>query len=77
MVLAAAPPRAAALHWRALGAGRYRAIPLRHVARGVYAVTLPPARADLEYYLEAVLDNGQKVRWPATAPAINQTVLVW
>jgi hypothetical protein len=49
-----------------------KTMPARHVARGVYEVSFPPAGSDFEYYLSA----DRKVRWPATAPAINQTVVV-
>ena len=35
------------------------------------------SRAVVRSYLEAVLEDGQKVWWPATAPSINQTVTVW
>jgi hypothetical protein len=31
----------------------------------------------LEYYVEALLKDGQKVVWPVTAPAIHQTVVIW
>ena len=32
---------------------------------------------DMATYLEAALEDGQKLLWPATAPSINQTVVVW
>lgn len=50
-----------------------------HVARGVYSVTLPAATIDaqdIEYYVEAVLENGQSLVFPATATDINSTVVV-
>lgn len=62
------------IYWRRLGRGAFSAIPLHHVARGVYRVVLPPVPADsaaIEYYIRA----GECV-FPATAPAINQTVVV-
>jgi len=31
----------------------------------------------VEYYLEAALDGGQKLRWPATARSINQPMIAW
>jgi hypothetical protein len=76
IALAAGPPHALTLRWRKLGSGRYKIIPLRHVARGVYSVALPPAKADLEYYVEAKMPEGRLLRWPATAPELNQTVIV-
>jgi hypothetical protein len=62
-------------------------VPLTHVARGVYTVTLPAAatKADFEYYVQAehrvatLLDGSHlfsHMKFPPTAPAINQTVVV-
>ena len=66
------------LYWRALGDGAFKRLSATHRARQAYRVALPAqSRSTVEYYLEAALDDGQKVRWPATAPAINQTVVVW
>jgi len=43
------------LHWRRLGSGEFAAEPMKHLARGVYQLDLPPeaCKADLEYYVEA------------------------
>jgi hypothetical protein len=70
-------PQNAVLHWRPLGRGEYSKVPLMHVARGVYSVTLPTkdTQADFEYYVEATV-GGQSLRFPATAPAISQTIVV-
>jgi len=77
IVLDNEPPAAAALHWRAMGKGRYGKIGLTHVARGVYAVTLPPARGEaIEYYITATTAKGKSLIWPASAPKVNQTVVV-
>jgi hypothetical protein len=48
------------------------------LARAVCTVTLPPsaAQADLEYYVEAVTAEDQLLRFPASAPALSQTVVV-
>ena len=77
IVLAARRPREAALYWREMGKGEYRRVDLTHVGRGVHTVSFPPrgARSDVEYYLEATAGD-QKVRFPATAPALNQTVVL-
>lgn len=66
------------VHWRPLGTGEFAALPLRHVARAVYEITFPPETtlADLEYYVEATTENGVTLRFPPTAPALNQTVVV-
>ena len=78
IILTGQPPKEAALHWRAMGQGEYQRIPLKHIARAVYTVTLPPAatQADLEYYVEAVTAEDQPLRFPASAPTLNQTVVV-
>ena len=66
------------LHYRALGEGEFKQVAATHRARQAYRVALPAqAQGTLEYYLEAVLDNGKQVRWPVTAPLLNQTTLVW
>jgi hypothetical protein len=66
------------LYWRVLGKSAFKKVAATHRARQAYRVSLPPQpRGAVEYYLEAVLDDGQKVLWPATAPAIGQTAVVW
>jgi hypothetical protein len=48
------------------------------VARGVYEVEFPGAATkgeDLEYYLEVRPARGKAVRFPPTAPEINQTLV--
>ena len=44
-----------------------------HVGRAVWSATLPAAQEDFEYYLTA----GGNLVWPATAPGLNQTVVVF
>jgi hypothetical protein len=68
-------PKTAALYWRPMGDGPYRKLDLKHVARGVYTVTLPPADGSMEYYIVAVAAGGETLNWPATAPGISQTVV--
>ena len=69
-------PKAATLHWRPMGRGEYQPIQLKHVARGVHTVTIPPSDQAFEYYISATTRNGEKLIWPAAAPRINQTVVV-
>ena len=76
LVLAKGRPESVAFCWRKMGQGVFRAVPLENVARGVYRLTLPAPAADIEYYLEAKAD-GQVVHFPATAPTLNQTVIVF
>jgi hypothetical protein len=77
-VLSSPKPAGVSLHWRTLGGTTFETVPATHRARQAYRVNLPAqAPGTVEYYLEASLENGQRVRWPATAPAINQTVIAW
>jgi hypothetical protein len=77
VIFLGAKPGEAAVAWRPLGSAQFNKVPLVHVARGVYQVTLPAeaTQADLEYYVRAATDRGE-LRFPATAPALNQTVVV-
>jgi len=76
ILLGAIQPNTAILRWRTMGSGSYRIIPLKHIARSVYSVTLPAANKAFEYYIETGETNGAKLKWPATAPQLNQTVVV-
>lgn len=72
-----APARRVVLCWRPLGEGEFRKTSMKNVARGTFAATLPPDElgGDIEYYVDAVAAGGQGLRWPATAPDVNQTVV--
>lgn len=79
IVLAANRPKEAVLYWRAMGQGKYRKVRLNHIGRGVYSVALPAEESrnsDFEYYIKAGWAAGKDVYFPATAPQINQTVLI-
>lgn len=78
IVLSERPPQKAKLYSRPLGQGAFVAVPLRHVARDVYRGELGPATngTDLEYFRKVIPAQGEPVHFPATAPAINQTVVV-
>jgi hypothetical protein len=77
IVLDNRPARSAAILWRPLGAGPLRTMPMKHVARAVYHVELPSPGEDFEYRVEATTADGIKLAWPATAPEINETVVLW
>jgi hypothetical protein len=68
----------AALYWRAIGKGTYNRIDLKHIARGVYSVKIPASRikSDLEYYVRVSSSNDRQITFPASAPQINQTIIV-
>ncbi len=75
MVLSQKEPEEVTLHWRDLGAGVFKTLELKKISRGVYETILQPAAGDLEYYLRARADERDLV-FPATAPQLNQTVVV-
>ncbi|MHC4201407.1 MAG: malectin domain-containing carbohydrate-binding protein, partial [Planctomycetota bacterium] len=68
--------KSAIVHLRPLGRGDWRAVPAKHLGRAVHEVALPPAHEDFEYRLTAETSSGEPLVWPATAPRINQTVVV-
>ena len=70
------PAARGALHYRTLGQGAWHEVPLSHVARAVYAVTIPPLAEDIEYFIRADTPEGGTLTWPVTAPALSQTVVV-
>ena len=77
-VLSSAKCSGVNLYWRPLGTGSYRKLAAIHRSRAAYRVALPTrSPGTLEYYLEAALEDGQTIRWPATAPSINQTLIAW
>ncbi len=75
LVLAKGEPASVELHWRDMGRGEFQSVPLEHKTRGVYSVTLLPPAGAIEYYVE-VAAVGETARFPATAPELNQTVVV-
>lgn len=78
IVLDAAPPQSGAIHVRPIGEGEYARIPLGHVARNTLHASVKDGRfrdASMEYYIEVVTAGGNVLRWPDTAPTINQTVV--
>ncbi|MEW5902503.1 MAG: hypothetical protein AB1715_13640, partial [Acidobacteriota bacterium] len=74
IILAQEQPSEAAFYWREMGQGEYAAIPLQNIARGVCKVTCPETEKELEYYVR-VRSGSEEVYFPATAPAVSQTVV--
>jgi hypothetical protein len=70
------PVTSATLFWRPLGTGAFEAVPLKRETRAVYTAQFK-AKTDLEYYIQAETAAGAQLFWPATAPRLNQTVVVW
>jgi hypothetical protein len=77
IVLDNQPAESAAVYWRPLGAGPFRSMPLKRVARAVHQAELPAPGEDFEYRIEATTAGGIKLTWPAAAPQLNQTVVIW
>jgi hypothetical protein len=61
---------------RPFGSTIWLTVPSRHLARAVHEATLPPAQDDFEYYITAETAAGQTLVWPATAPDLNQSVII-
>ena len=61
---------------RTLGAGEWQTIKAINSGRAVWKATLPPATGDIEYRIEAESADGARLAWPATAPDLNQTVVI-
>ena len=78
IILSSAVPKDAAIYFRSIGKGNYKKLPLKHIARSVYSARIPTGQIenDLEYYIEASTMDGQECTFPATAPDINQTVVI-
>lgn len=74
-----AKPVETIIYWRTLGENRYKSQELNHLARGVYEFQINPQEIPdkgLEYYVQVKFKNGDIIRFPPTAPNINQTVVL-
>lgn len=68
------------LYWKELGEKIYKSDDFRNIARDVFEVSLDKFSInhhDLEYYVEAILDNDEIIQYPATAGKINQTIIIF
>jgi hypothetical protein len=65
------------LLWRTLGKGKFKSVELRKMDRNVFEILIPASEiaADFEYYLE-VNAGSELVKFPATTPEINRTVVM-
>jgi hypothetical protein len=72
IALAPQPVKSVTVKCRPLGAKKWQEISATHLGRAVFEAKLPAAREDFEYCITA----GENLVWPATAPEINQTVVV-
>jgi len=72
-----APP---VLYWKPLDKKRYSSIRFEHIDRGVYHATIPYDKIkgnNFEYYVQVKIPNSEDLKFPATAPDLNQSVVVW
>ena len=79
IILAHKQPEYAFLYWRPMGTDKYSKVALTHIARRVYSVTIPAReikKADMEYHIKVTADDGRGIYFPATAPQMNQTVVI-
>jgi hypothetical protein len=79
IVLTQKKPEDAFLYYRPMGTNNYTMVALTHVARGVYSVMIPAReikKTDLEYHIKVTIDDKRSIYFPATAPKIDQTVVV-
>ena len=74
-IITGADPSGVSLYWRSLGQGEFTALPLEHVARGVWRARLSPQGEDIEYYLQADHGPEKPLLWPAGAPSLTSTVV--
>jgi len=70
------PMKSVVVEVRPLGRGSWRQLPAQHIARAVYSAPLPGAKDDFEYHVTAWTVSGVELHWPASAPHLNQTVVV-
>ena len=68
--------KSVAVKVRPLGQGTWKILEASPQARAVWRAELPAATEDFEYLVEAQTAGRSILRWPATAPQINQTVVV-
>jgi len=77
----ASNPKNAVLHWKKMGTNTvYQKVNLQSLGGSNYSVRLPKLDADLnaiEYFIAAEFEgDGKTVRFPATAPGMNQTLIL-
>ncbi len=77
IVLDRQPVREVSVYVQPMGGGEsQKKMVAKHVARGVYEAVFPAAAEDFEYSVGAVTADCKMFYWPATAPALGQTVVV-
>ncbi len=78
VILSEQPLTTAVIYWRPLGGTFYRRQPLMHINRGCYTAEIPASATRgtaIEYYIQ-MKAGAEQARYPATAPGLNETVVV-
>jgi len=68
------------LYWKAMGSADFKSTVFQSIDRNVFEIILEKSyihNRDLEYYVEAILDNDEIIQYPTTAGTINQTVIIF
>ena len=76
IALANEPAKSVTVKLRLLGSSPWQDVTATCLGRAVWQAILPPATEDYEYSIEAEMPTAKRLHWPATAPEINQTVVV-
>jgi hypothetical protein len=75
IVLDKQPVKKVTIRFRPLG-GKWKNISAVNITGTVFKANLQPASEDFEYQVIAETGTGTRLTWPATAPEMNQTVIV-
>lgn len=70
------PVKSVTVKLRPLGQGEWHTLGASHQARAVWRAKLPPATEDFEYFVESQTADAKTLRWPTSAPQLNQTVVI-
>ena len=78
LILYGFSPDGVKLRYRQMGEKKYLEVPFVHVDRGVYRAEVPAGLLtdDFEYHIRVREARGKTEYWPATAPGMNQIVLI-
>jgi hypothetical protein len=70
------PVKSVTVKLRPLGQGEWHTLIASHQARAVWRAKLPPVTEDFEYFVESQTADAKTLRWPTSAPQLNQTVVI-
>jgi hypothetical protein len=78
LILPGINPKEAIVFWGPMGTKKHNVLNMEHVNRSVYSaiITSELIGDDLEYYIRITTEDSGVYFFPATAPELNQTVIV-